>query len=813
MLLAGLYRKQERACRRYCVGGRVIAVMKIQQKVYPIVNSVIRILLLLIVAGMCIQSMFSTSFVGVITKEDGSQQERTLNIADQPWKHLLLFIAFTIAGVLLHKWIPRLSERMGNVFRKGNVVVDSREKRSSLQGVVAVGSFVVLIMGTFWIFATRLYPGSDPAKVYQVAMQWRRGDFSAYAEGGYLFRYPFQAGIILFYYLLSFLFGIDNYIGLQFVNVIALVAVYGLLVKLSGIFWPEDKKLPRFVYAALILWVPLAFYVTYLYGILPGMALSLGAVYFATMYLHTRRYRYILPAALCMGLATVIKMNCLIYLVAIACFLLYDALDTAFLTKKEQGRQWITSLACLVLMILTVAGCNQVCSRYVEHLSGYKAGDGEVMVSWVVMGLQETPLGPGGYSGYINEIFERYEYDTEKITEASIADIKKIMTRMSENPLDEGLPFFARKNAFQWNDPTFISLDRTKGRKAAGNMPEFVHSLIEGEGSVTLSVLLNYAQTLILIGAILYLIMDRKSRNIYELMGAVIFLGGFLFHFFWESSASYTIPYFVILIPYAVKGLTDWIRYADSVVADLREGGMNWRKDRKKNGGAQYAGLRRGSLCVLAVVILTVLFSRTNLFRRTIALDDGEMAVMQFYHRGENGAGEDSIGKTGILEGYYYLSPYLAQDIALTTRDGKLTSVSIVPSVSDGSNMTGSVNGSATLTVAENAVTKVSSVRDIENKLLLWKESSSVCMRFRSNEQVLAIDRSGETAALTTYLDDGMNTFYEPKEEMAYRWKLRSAENGGYYITIDDLALTYRNGEVTLEVLAESEEQRWMLQW
>lgn len=56
--------------------------MKIQRAFYQIVNNVIRILLLLIATGMCLQSVFSTSFVGVITKEDGSLQERTLNIAD-----------------------------------------------------------------------------------------------------------------------------------------------------------------------------------------------------------------------------------------------------------------------------------------------------------------------------------------------------------------------------------------------------------------------------------------------------------------------------------------------------------------------------------------------------------------------------------------------------------------------------------------------------------------------------------------------------------------------------------------------------------
>lgn len=773
----------------------MMMIMKVKKAIYSIVNHVIRILLLLITAGMFLQSVFSTSFVGVITKEDGSLQERTLNIADRPWRHLLVFAAFTVTGVLLYRGIPDLLARLN---------------RALYKHLYAAGTIIILIMGTVWIFATRLQPGSDPAKVYAIAMQWRRGDFSAYAEGGYLFRYPFQAGIILFYYLLSFVFGMDNYIGLQFANVIALAAVYGLLVKLSEIFWREDKELPSIVYAALILWVPLSFYVTYLYGILPGMALSLGAVYFAAKYLTTRRYRYMIPAALCMGLATVIKMNCLIYLVAIGCFLLYDAIDTALLTKKESGRQWIASLVCLALMGLGVVGCNQICSQYVEHLSGYEAGDGEVMVSWIVMGLQETPLGPGGYSGYIGEVFERYEYDTEKITEASIADIKKIMTRMIQNPLDEGIPFFARKNAFQWNDPTFISLDRTKGRAAADSIPEYAYSLIEGRGSVALSVLLNYAQTLLLAGFILYLIMQRKSRNIYELMGAVVFLGGYIFHFFWESSASYTIPYFVIMIPYAVKGLADWIRGADrcigSLGAVLRRSKMQGMHTLKKELLSAVCKKQIWlPVCVLAAVIgVTALLSRTNLFDRTIALNDGADAEWQFYHRGEDA----QTDKTGIVEGYYYLSPCLAQDTALTVRDKNMTFVSVASGQGAG------VQTAATApeSMDADAVTKVSKIKDIGNKILLQRNNGGMCMRFRSNEQVLAIDLSGETAELITYLDDGMNTLYTPREEVYYRWRLHPAQGGGYHVTIEDLALTYRNGEAVLEKLNESEEQRWMLQ-
>lgn len=49
---------------------------------------------------------------------------------------------------------------------------------------------------------------------------------------------------------------------------------------------------------------------------------------------------------------------------------------------------------------------------------------------------------------------------------------------------------------------------------------------------------------------------------VFSLALALIFIGGFVFHIFWEGKGQYTIPYFVLLFPYAVMGLdafSDWI--------------------------------------------------------------------------------------------------------------------------------------------------------------------------------------------------------------------------------------------------------------
>lgn len=583
--------------------------MKGAASVYRIINFIIRCLLAVIVFELFLHSIFSTSFIGRAVREDGSTYSRTLNIPDSPWKHLIVFALVTAAGVAVYR-----------LYCKSHI----RERFSahSERNIMFFLTCLFIGLGVLWIVLTQMKPGSDPAKIYAIALQWRDGDFSAFEEGEYLFCYPFQSGIILFYYLLSFIFGTESYIGPQLVNVAALAVVYVLLTLLARFYWKEDRKIPMLVYLALICWLPLFFFITYIYGILPGMACAVGAVYLAARYMETRGYVYMIGSALCIGVATVLKMNCLIYLVAIACFMLYDALESILSRRREKNkrRQWAASVGFVILMCVSVWGCNRVTEQIVEHLSGYEMPEGEVMISWVVMGLSEAPKGPGDYNGYIGDVFSGNNYDTELATRQSIADLRKIAGRMWNDPIGEAIPFFARKTAYQWNDPTFISMERMRGRKSAIEMLPSVKSLIEGDGSVALSVIFNYVQTLILAGILLYLILNRNSRNLYELMTAVVFLGGYLFHMMWEAGASYTIPYFTIMIPYAVKGFCDWVRAVNRLI-----GRRGFKLQPNKRTAVCAAG-------IIVVVLTALRVGGSSLFHSTIALDDGQEAVMQYYH-------------------------------------------------------------------------------------------------------------------------------------------------------------------------------------
>lgn len=718
-----------------------------------IINAAIRLMVGVAVFVLFLHSIFSTSFIGVGTDANGAFIEKTLNIRDYPLRHLVSFVCFFLVLLLLKKLHGRMTAR----YPKYAAFMNNPGR--ILKALLPVW----FAAGCLWILTTQLVPASDPVKVYTIAMQWREQNFSSFAEGGYLFRYPFQSGIVLFYYLWTFVFGMDNYVGFQLINAAAVVLIYFFLTRLAGWIWREDKRIEPAVCIGLMLWIPFSFYITYLYGILIGMACSMGAFYMMVKYLETRKYRYMVIAAFAIGVATVLKTNCLIYAVAMVCFLIYDTIVT---NKKDK----IKSVVFIILILFGISGCKQATDRYVEHLSGYEMPEGEVMVSWIVMGLQDSDFAPGTYSGYIATIFERYHYDAAKITEASVADIRKILKRMAENPLDEALPFFASKTAFQWNDPSFVGMQISDNRSSAVTVPAWAQSMINGNGRILLSVVFNYIQTLIWIGILLYLFIRRKSRNIYELIGPVIFLGGYLFHLFWESSSSYTLPYFVVMIPYAVKGYLDLARGTDAFVQHCRE---------RKEEGKMFAGQQVKSqlLPFFACAVLMVLvaaFSRTNLFKRTIGLDDGPDAREQFY--GRNRAWS-YMGDVAAVSQYHLISPYLDETHALVQNEG--------------------IIGTEEKTSGR------------EQQILVRTDDGVSTFRFADTGEVLAV--SGGADMPVSYMDDAMNMYYEDNPAMQVQWVIQPADGGGYYILSDESALTWQDGRVLVTTFERTDGQKWLL--
>ena len=94
-------------------------------------------------------------------------------------------------------------------------------------------------------------------------------------------------------------------------------------------------------------------------------------------------------------------------------------------------------------------------------------------------------------------------------------------------------------------------------------------------------------------------------------------------------------------------------------------------------------------------------------------------------------------------------------------------------------------------------------------KVAVTEKDNTATLRFYGSEQVLAV--STQDGILISYMDDGMNMFYDPSVSAQMQWQLREAGEDCYYILINGQALTYvaESETVVLAAYEQSDAQKW----
>ncbi len=149
------------------------------------------------VGVLLMHSLFGTNFTGLLVNGEGVPYEHHMSIPDSPLRHMAVFAAAVVLLVVLRRAGQYLGKRFSGV---------------NAARMLRICCLILAVMGVLFVAVTQLPPISDQRKISVIVTQWRESDFSGFEKETYLFFYPFQAGIILFYYLLSFVFGIDNYV-------------------------------------------------------------------------------------------------------------------------------------------------------------------------------------------------------------------------------------------------------------------------------------------------------------------------------------------------------------------------------------------------------------------------------------------------------------------------------------------------------------------------------------------------------------------------------------------------------------------------
>lgn len=505
------------------------------------------ILILLIFTGILLLLLY-LSITGSAAVYGGAEQ--VWFYKDSPLYHLLVFMLVTALGVMILK--VRNAEGREEKSREEQ---EERRKRFVRLLLILSGFYVIWIMGTMFRPASdqRLVIDCGKALAAGDLLPWNQVGFRYHYDEfeGYAYTYPHQNGQILFAAFLSLLAGEQAAFLWQLLNVACLAA--GILY--TGKMAEEVLEMKNGFYGLALLmmaFLPFSFYVTFAYGTLPGFACSAAAVWYERRFLEERRKRDLILSSVLISAAILFKSNYMIVLTAMVLFFIAEAVFRKKLFPLL-GAAAVLS-AYLLSHSLVLGGLSLAAGHSVEG--------GPPMLTWVEMGLQEGSRAPGWFNNYNVHIYLDNREDRELTAAAVERDLGRTIQYFMEHP-DYAADFFNRKLRSIWTEPTFQSLWIQEVKGFGWLFPSFTRSLFK-EGGTANEIywqLCNAVQTLVYAGALLFAVFRFRRVKFQGLFFAVIFIGGFLFHLFWEAKGQYTVSYFTLLIPYAVLGMQDWIHW------------------------------------------------------------------------------------------------------------------------------------------------------------------------------------------------------------------------------------------------------------
>lgn len=535
---------------------------------YDVIVKAVWIIFSIIITYLMLASVFSTSFLGEVeiynsyTKEVELYSGHTFFVRDAWWLHLMVF---AICTVVLY-------------------FADMNKNYQHFEWVC--GIVIVLFMLTLLLLAST-EPTSDSVKMLRVVSEFERGDYSSFETDQYMFRYPFQYGIIVFYQMLSQIFGMTNYFAFRFFNLIFIILTYYFLLKIIKLVDGFQNIYPFLILVGMA-FTPYFFYVTLIYGNIIGFFFSVCSFYFFLKYDKDNNWISIVISILTIILAIIFKSNCKIFFVAEVLILCVSIL------KDRNEKKIVWQRILIIMCFLIGVGAS---SKLIEHKITDLAGEhveGMPMITWVAMGLCESKAAPGWYNGLSAELYSNNNFEYEATVDDSLDFIHEKIIRSVKDP-GYAIDFYSRKILSMWNNPQFSSLEMISSN--SGTIWDY---LFKNEGRYIYVWINNLIHTWILIGVFLYAVLSYKTISYKKLLLPISIVGGFVFHIFWEAKCMYAMPYVVLMLPLSISGYMKW---------------SEWLKEYK----GKKRLLKKGLLLGVTVVCL---LSYTEIFTRIIARDD-----------------------------------------------------------------------------------------------------------------------------------------------------------------------------------------------
>ncbi len=421
-----------------------------------------------------------------------------------------------------------------------------------LQIILFVWTF---LLGTVWVLSSQVCPSEDSMTVTSAALQFSQDNFDLLSSSQYFHNYPFQLGYVLFnegvIRFLSLFKRPETVMVLEVLNAFFLAMIHTLLLSLCARLFRDDRVN---LVAAVLLGISAAPVIdcTFTYGIYPGMAFAILAMYLELRWLNESKPLFAVGAVLSIAVAMMLKSNYLIWMIAMVLI---------WLVKMPARKRWVVDGMFIAATVVLCMAVQPTVRSIYQKRSGVDLGDSIPYASWIAMGLSESDLAPGWYNIYITVgNFEQSDYNAEEAGRRSMEHIKERLKYFAENPQYTN-DFFYRKIVSQWNEPSYQSIWNNTVRYQYKDKNAFAHWVcFEGERPVKRYMDL-FAQ-MVFFGFFLSTLYLLKRKEFLFTMVPVVFLGGFFYQLISEGKAQYIIPYFILMTGYAAFGTVSLYDYA-----------------------------------------------------------------------------------------------------------------------------------------------------------------------------------------------------------------------------------------------------------
>lgn len=402
-----------------------------------------------------------------------------------------------------------------------------------------------LIVGTVLIFSVSSAIRADAELIHKTAIKMLAGWYSEFAEGGYLYRYPHQLGMVLYEALLGKI--TVNTRLLFMVNLMLVIATNWLLFRVTMRLWPDEPLVARLTVVLSFAFLAPLFFILFAYGLIPGCAAMCGGLYLLLCFVQEERWYTLVGGAFLLALASFLKKNFAVGIVAaLICLALW-------LLQKPSARRVLACLFVAAVCVLFRPAANMVFTA----ATGVPVSEGLPSVLWVAMGTDpdNEARAPGWYNNYIEDVYWGNDGDLNASSEAGREKLRDSLTRYAEEPT-LAIRFFGKKLLSIWCEPTFQSIWSGPlawcGQTANTRMTRSIYDM--GTGYWGLYHGMKATLLLVLLGALAGLLLERRRPERW-LFPCVYLMGGVLLHLAWEGKSQYVYPYVLLLIPLSARAL------------------------------------------------------------------------------------------------------------------------------------------------------------------------------------------------------------------------------------------------------------------